>query len=80
MAIFFPENLLICFIHLVVCTLDKKLKSHKHELSGKHIMDEAYFESENTIPIVCKVKILRAVYSASSQKMPSAWPKQTSVY
>lgn len=45
-----------------------------------NIMDEAYFESENTIHIVCKVKILRAVYSASSQKMPSARPKQTSCY
>lgn len=77
---FFPENLFIYFIHFVICTLDKKLQSHKHELSGKHTMDEAYFESKNTISIVCKVKILRAVHGASSQKMPRAWPKQTSVY
>lgn len=43
-------------------------------------MDEAHFESENTIPIVCKVETLRAVYGASSQEMSSAWPKQASVY
>lgn len=43
-------------------------------------MDEAHFESKNTIAIVCKVKTLRAEYSASSQEMASARPKKASVY
>lgn len=36
-------------------------------------MNQAYFYSKNTIPIVCKVKKLKAVYGSSSQKMPRAW-------